>query len=92
MKSDDVIRDAQERTNIRDLHTDSFREGLDVIADVVNTEIDSAANRRRITIECTKSLMSRLRIDDWLARHPTVTGAPVERPVFVIGMPRTGTR
>ena len=91
MKADDVIRDAQERTNIHDLHTDSFREGLDVIEDIVNTEIHSAANQHRITIECTKSLMSRLRIDDWLARQPTVTGAPVERPVFVIGMPRTGT-
>jgi Sulfotransferase family len=91
MNAEDVIRDAQERTDVHDLHTDSFREGLGVVEEVVNTEIHSAVSERRITIECTKSLMSRLRVDDWLARHPNVAGSPVERPVFVIGMPRTGT-
>lgn len=91
MIADTVVKDAQERTGIHQLHTDSFREGLAVVEAVVNADDPDDHRDRRIHIECTKALMSRLRVDDWIARHPHVLDVPVERPVFVVGMPRTGT-
>lgn len=91
MNAEDIIEVAKDRTGVREEHTDSFREGLGVVAELVNADPAFEACERRIIAECTRSLMSRLRIDDWFARHPDIGEIPVERPVFVIGMPRTGT-
>lgn len=35
--------------------------------------------------------MTRLRIQDTLSRHPEIGDEPIERPIFVVGMPRSGT-
>lgn len=37
------------------------------------------------------NLVNRLRVVDWHARNPDVRSAAVERPIFLIGLPRTGT-
>ena len=36
-------------------------------------------------------LVTRLRIEQWYAAHPEVEAEVVDGPVFVVGMPRTGT-
>ncbi|MFI2485347.1 sulfotransferase family protein [Promicromonospora kroppenstedtii] len=36
-------------------------------------------------------IRNRLVVGDLLARHPRIADEPVEAPVFVVGMPRTGT-
>ena len=36
-------------------------------------------------------LESRLRIEDLLRRHPEIEQVPLERPIFIVGLPRTGT-
>ena len=72
-------------------HSESFRDGLDIITEAVTADPQSPERDRRIANECTRALMSRLRVDDWLRSHPDVEDGAVARPVFVIGMPRTGT-
>jgi hypothetical protein len=39
----------------------------------------------------TGSLANRLRVVDWIARHPDVADETIERPLIVIGMFRAGT-
>lgn len=41
--------------------------------------------------DLVRLLTNRLRMTDVLARHPDITRAPVARPLFVVGLPRTGT-
>src|SRR6185436_11113458 len=36
-------------------------------------------------------LTQRLRVEDWIARHPDLLARPVPAPVFMVGLPRTGT-
>jgi len=36
-------------------------------------------------------LVSRLRVEDWIARHPELVTRAVPAPIFVVGLPRTGT-
>src|SRR5262249_36189268 len=36
-------------------------------------------------------LTNRLRIEDDLKRHPEILDVPIERPLFIVGLPRTGT-
>jgi hypothetical protein len=91
MNVESVIERARERTGLETFHSESFREGLDIVAETVTAEPLSPERERRIANECTRALMSRLRVDDWLRSHSDAGAGAVARPVFVIGMPRTGT-
>ncbi|HEY7264667.1 MAG TPA: sulfotransferase [Trebonia sp.] len=44
-----------------------------------------------IRAELARHLSNRLRVRELLRAHPEITSAPVSRPVFVVGLPRTGT-
>ncbi|WP_380875938.1 sulfotransferase family protein [Sphingomonas sp. DBB INV C78] len=47
--------------------------------------------RDQITQFVVATLVARLRVEDWHARHPEIGRQPVERPLFILGMPRAGT-
>jgi hypothetical protein len=38
-----------------------------------------------------QTLAGRLRVEDHLAKHPELLDRPIEKPMFVFGLPRTGT-
>ena len=38
-----------------------------------------------------RSLYGRYKVEEYLARHPEIEQQPIGQPVFIIGMPRTGT-
>jgi hypothetical protein len=44
-----------------------------------------------IRAELARHLSNRLRVRELLRAHPQITSAAVSRPVFVVGLPRTGT-
>jgi hypothetical protein len=44
-----------------------------------------------VRAELARHLSNRLRVRELLRAHPEITSAPVPRPVFVVGLPRTGT-
>jgi hypothetical protein len=88
---DEVVEAARDRTGLHDFYSESFREGLDVVVDAVNDDPQSPDRVRRIAGECKRALMSRLRVDDWFMHHSEVGAGRIDGPVFVVGMPRTGT-
>jgi hypothetical protein len=87
---DELIEAALNATGL-ELATDTFREGLEILtADMSELERSEAAYEvvRGIAVGY---ISTRLKIDDWLENHPELTQRPIEKPVFVFGMPRTGT-
>jgi len=44
-----------------------------------------------IRAELVRHLSNRLRVREYLRANPQITAAPVPQPVFVVGLPRTGT-
>lgn len=90
MITEEIVRSAQQRSGIAELYTTSFREGLDVLADAVNADLQTPQREARLFAEARRAMVGRLRIDDWHHRH-ALEDEEVTRPVFVIGMPRTGT-
>ncbi len=40
---------------------------------------------------CVRAVVHRLEIEQWFKDHPEADDIPIERPVFVLGFPRTGT-
>lgn len=71
----------------------TWRDGLDRVCDgLASSEARLNALGVEIALmDIDRALTSRLRIVDWRRSHPEVAAAPVERPIFIVGQPRTGT-
>lgn len=92
---DALIEEAIGATGFDTFDSESFREGLDVFVKDVNQGIGrgqfTEGGIARIHRDTQLYLTSRLKIADYLRQHPELLARPIERPVFVMGVPRTGT-
>lgn len=87
-----LIAAAQEEAGLADFGGEEFHQPLDLLVDALNTEArlnDFGLMRTQMTIH--SGLVTRLQIHDYLKAHPDVESQPVPRPVFIVGLPRTGT-
>ena len=91
LAADELLEQARARTGLADFGDPIFREGLDVLLeDVARAELSDLGRmvwRGRIL----GHLVQRLRVEDWLARHSEIAAQPVPAPIFIVGLPRTGT-
>lgn len=92
MDTQALLDSARAQTGLDDFGSDSFHEGLEryvwsATEEARLNDLGVAA----IEAQVTTNLVNRLRVADWLARHPSVLDTPVERPLVVLGLPRTGT-
>ncbi len=70
----------------------AFREGLGVFLE--SAEVDGDLNpvgQAAAGAMVHEALVNRLQVNDWHHSHPELASTPVEAPVFLIGLPRTGT-
>ena len=89
---EELLRAAQEQTGLADFGGDDFREPLERLVRSLNTEArlnDFGKLRAQMTINA--GLTTRLAIVDYLEAHPEVRDEEIRRPVFIVGLPRTGT-
>ncbi len=88
-----LIEEARKATGIADFDSDSYREGLDVLVRDVNRQIGNytEGGLGRVAGDIGHYLRNRLRVSDYLRQNPELLTRAVERPVFVMGVPRTGT-
>jgi hypothetical protein len=92
MTLDEVLHDARERTGLAQPESDSWREGLEILLrDHENADVLSERGRERTKARYVDALAARMVVDDYVRRNPDVAAAPIVRPVFILGMPRTGT-
>ncbi len=93
---DKLIDAACEKTGLTDFDDGTgdrqWQEGFErLVADLNRNARLSPLGRQIATQELTNALANRLLVNDYHARHPEVTAASIEKPIFVIGMGRTGT-
>jgi hypothetical protein len=89
---DDVLELARGRTGLTEIDSDSWREGLAIILDELNTaSAFTPYGREKILDDAANALGRRLQVHDYIQSHPEVLDVPVERPLIILGMPRTGT-
>ena len=88
-----IVDAAREKTGgLPDPDSDSWREGLEILlkehaaAGRLTERGEQSLHRRYV--DC---LATRMEVDEFHRQHPEVSEAPIERPVFILGMPRTGT-
>ncbi|HEX6312466.1 MAG TPA: sulfotransferase [Acidimicrobiia bacterium] len=92
MQADELVAAARRETGLDDLGPESYREGLEVLVAALIDEAQlSDVGRLALESQITANLANRLRVTDWTTRHPELADERIERPVFILGMPRTGT-
>lgn len=89
---DRLLDEAVAAAGTDDLGEETWQAGLDVLLDGLADE----AQLHEIGVEVAASevvayLANRLGVVAWAAAHPEVSAAPIERPIFIVGQPRTGT-
>ncbi|MEZ4333600.1 MAG: sulfotransferase [Myxococcota bacterium] len=90
--SQQLMERASERTGLDDFGAPTFVEGLETLLESLAADVPYGPDdRRRATDLLTRRLVNRLEIEAWLAAHPEVEHAPIDRPVSIVGLPRTGT-
>ena len=92
MTVEEVIAAASAKTGLTEIGDRSVLEGLERL-------LKAYAEEARFTTRGSQmahgfvvdQMATRMRYEDWLARNPELLERPVEAPVFVFGLPRTGT-
>lgn len=83
---------ARRETGLDEFGDPSFRDGLDVLTGSLGREARlSDVGRMAYSGQILGYLQERLRIQDWYRRHPEIDTQVVQAPIFVTGLPRTGT-
>ena len=92
MTTERLVTRACERAGLDDFGGDSWREGLTVLVQTVESAPGvSDGGRDYVYGQFVDALWNRLRVVDYLKHHPEVAAERIERPLVVLGLPRTGT-
>jgi hypothetical protein len=87
-----LLAAARAQTGLSDWGDKSFRQPLGLLLESLEREahlnfLGRIAARRRLT----QMLVNRLQIQEALRRHPDIRAEPIRKPIFILGLPRTGT-
>ncbi|NLU84165.1 sulfotransferase [Rhodococcus sp. HNM0569] len=89
---EDLHAQARDETGLTDFGGDDHLEGLRILLDSFANEADLTPHGRVIARKMIVSaLRSRLISEAAFARHPEHVDTPIERPIFMCGLTRTGT-
>jgi hypothetical protein len=89
---DELIDQARAATGLDDFGGDSFREGLEILVRALRTEARlTPRGDAALHAMIVGKLSQRLQVEDWYTRHPEIGAEVITRPLFGIGLPRTGS-
>jgi hypothetical protein len=87
-----LLERAARETGLDDFGAAAFREPLRVLLQSLEQEAHLNLLGRVIArADLTRLLVNRLRMVDARKVHPEIAAGRVERPLFIVGLPRTGT-
>ncbi|MDB5726090.1 MAG: sulfotransferase domain protein [Novosphingobium sp.] len=92
MDAKEIVAAARSETGLTDYGDEAIIEGLTTLTEALDSEA-KLTERGKAIVERTliDTLAGRLRVEDYLAKHPELLDQPVDKPMFVFGLPRTGT-
>jgi hypothetical protein len=87
-----LVAEARHTTGLDDLGAPSWTEGLDRLVDSLQTDAQlNEMGEIILSAQVKRSLVTRLEVEHWHLTHPHLADRPVTGPVFIVGLPRTGT-
>ena len=92
LDADEMLDEAMRRTGLSDFGGNEFLEPYRILVRAIDTEANLHPIGRVISrSDCLNWLENRLWLADTRKRHPEIAAAPLDRPIFITGLPRTGT-
>jgi hypothetical protein len=92
LHAETLIDAARKETGLSDFGGDSWRGALEILIDSANREARlNDLGRASLASHTVTLLVNRLRVSDWLRRNPGIARERIERPLFVVGLGRTGS-
>ena len=89
---DALMAAASERTGLSRWGAMDFRVRLEVLCGALRTEAGLSDTGVGVVFEqLVGNLVNRLRLEALVAAHPEIDSIPVERPIIICGLPRSGT-
>tara|TARA_R110000823_G_scaffold91174_10_gene201201 strand:- start:6215 stop:7447 length:1233 start_codon:yes stop_codon:yes gene_type:complete len=89
---DGLLSKARANTGLEDFGENDFEQPLRLLLEDIENEARLSLLGRIITRgDLLRTLENRLGIVELLKRHPEIEEQPIERPLFVVGPPRSGT-
>jgi hypothetical protein len=92
LRVESLLEKARANTGLTDFGGDEFREPLALLCEGLQREAKLSSMGRMVARgDLLRTLENRLKLVAFFAQHPEVAERPIERPIFVVGPPRTGT-
>lgn len=90
---EDVLERAQALTGLSDFGDEgALRTRLAVTLQSLYEDAGlTRGGRATILDNAVRVMANRLRIEDLVRRHPEILDVPIDRPIFIAGLPRSGT-
>jgi hypothetical protein len=89
---DRILDEVAAEVGLDDFGDPSFRDGLEAVYAAATTQAGlTPIGLAVFDGQVRGSLRNRLRVTDWHRRHPELARTTVERPLFIVGLSRTGT-
>lgn len=87
-----LIEHARRQTGLDDFGDQPFLESLAAVCDSLEREMDlNRAGQENAYRRLLNILATRLRLEDLWKRKPEILEQPVRAPLFIVGLPRSGT-
>ena len=88
----ELLAEAQRRTGLADFGDAAFREPLRIFLEALEREAKlHYVGRTLARADVLEWLENRLQIIEWTRRHPEIAAERIDAPLFITGLPRTGT-
>jgi len=92
LRLEKLLEKACANTGLSDFGGDEFRRPLALLLDSLEKEARlSLLGRMVAKADLLRTLENRLGLVELFKKHPEITDQAIERPIFVVGPPRTGT-
>jgi Sulfotransferase family len=92
LTADLVLGAAMAETGLSDFGPPDFRERLDIWLQALDEDKGLNNFGRASNVQSLiRFAANRLKIEDLLRRHPEITQVPIEKPIIIAGLPRSGT-
>ncbi len=89
--TNELVELAVEKSALDDFGDLPYREGLSTLCETYDRHVRDPDGRRRLRRRVLDQLITRLRCEDAFKRIPEIAEQPITAPVFVTGLPRSGT-
>ena len=87
-----LVDAARKQTGLSDFGGDTWRAALEILIDSANREAKlNDMGRASLASHVVTLLVNRLQVSDWIRCNPEILRQRIERPLFVVGLGRTGS-